>query len=112
MVSQKNQQRAEQNRKKNEREREHAVAGNALFFAQGVQTLHAAGGEQADQSRIAGARTMKMTANAMPQRWQIVFAHAEVVENFRRFAAGDQRKRVALDFFKNRFGFRRRWRGL
>ena len=64
-----------------------AVAGDALFVAQRAQALHAAGGEIVDQARIAGGRAAKMIADAVPQRGQIVFAHAEFVENFRRLGA-------------------------
>ncbi len=111
-VFQVKQQRAEQNRKQNERERDDAVARDALFVAQRAQALHAAGGEVIHQARVARGRPAKMIADAVPQRGQIVFAHAEFVENFRRFAAGDGRERAALDFFKNGFRFfRRRRRG-
>src|ERR1035441_8109663 len=46
-----------------------------------------------------------MVAHAVPQRGQIVFAHAEIIVNLRRRVVGAGRERAAFDLFKNGFGF-------
>ena len=59
--------------------RNEAVAGDALLVAHRAQAVDAAGGEIVHEARIRGGRAAKMVAQAVPQRGQIVFAHAEFV---------------------------------
>ena len=60
------------------------VAGDPLFVAHGAQALKAAGRQVTDQAGIGGIWTAQIIAPAIPQGRQIVFSHAEIIEQFRR----------------------------
>ena len=60
--------------------RDESVAGDAFFVAHRAQAVHAAGGQIGDQPGIVRGRPAEMVPEAIEERRQIVFAHAEFVE--------------------------------
>ena len=111
MLRPENHEESEQRGDDDDEQGEKAVARDAFFVAQRAQAVDAAGGEIVHEARIAGGRAAKMIAHAVPQRGQIVFAHAEFVEEFGGFAICARREFGMADFFKNRFAGRGRRRG-
>src|ERR1019366_2362606 len=71
---------AEQDEKQHDREGDETVARNALLVAHRTEAVHATGGQIGDEPRIAGGRPAEMVPEAIEERRQIVFTHAEFVE--------------------------------
>ena len=110
MIVQENQKQAEQQQEQRGGKKNEAVARDALFVAQWPQAMHAAGGEIIHETRIRGRRAAQMIAQAMPERGQIVFAHAEFVVMIRRLGFVAGLERLMIYFLENRFARRQRWR--
>ena len=87
-------------------EKDEAVARNALLVAHRTQAMHATGGQIGDEPRIAGGRPAEMVPDAIEERGQIVFTHAEFVELIGRGGLIGVGQRFYL--FKNRL--MHRWR--
>src|ERR1700692_4868610 len=87
---------AEQEDKEHHGEGDDSVAGDAFFVAQGAQALDATGGEIVHEARIGGGGAGEMVAHTVPEGGQVVFAHAEFIEDFGGVVAAAMREGVVF----------------
>ena len=83
-------------------QRKKTVARHALLVTQRTQAVDPAGGQIVDEPGIAGRRAAKMIAQAAPQRRQVVFAHAQLVEKLGFRVLSARGELGVMNFLKNR----------